>query len=286
MALAAPFKAPAAPKLAPNSGYGMLNPGTTNPAYPAVNTVNTPPPPPAAPAAPSFNYTDLLKNDPILGQALAGFNASGVTNQAQLQAGQARALIQRGLVPQGTLPGVSQIDPTTAALAAQNTKAGTSVEAGLQRGYTQTRQSNDASLAARGILRSGAYGQHAAEDLQGLNTGEYQADQATMDYLNGLYAGYQQQQQALQQSAVSASQDALNRIIAQIQAGQLAGGTAEPPAAPPAPVQWGLPPGQQAPDLQTPAVAQALANWTPPPPPTSFASARPTVTRNGVRVIS
>jgi hypothetical protein len=270
----------------------MLNPGTTNPAYPAVNTVNTPgttqTSTPAAPTT-SFNYTDLLKNDPILGQALAGFNASGVTNQAQLQAGQARALIQRGLVPQGTLPGVSQIDPTTAALAQQNTQAGTSVEAGLQRGYAQTRQANDASLAARGILRSGAYGQHAAEDLQGLNTGEYQADQATMDYLNGLYAGYQQQQQALQQSAVQSSQDALNRIIAQIQAGQLTGGTAEPPAPPPtpsAPVQWGLPPGQQAPDLQTPAVAQALANWTPPPPPTSFASARPTVTRNGVRVIS
>ena len=31
---------------------------------------------------------------------------------------------------------------------------------------------SDASLAARGILRSGAYGQHAAENLQGYNQGQ------------------------------------------------------------------------------------------------------------------
>jgi hypothetical protein len=190
-----------------------------------------------------IDYQALLANDPILGQTLAGYNAQGIQNQDQLVAGQQRALIQRGVVPTGNLPGVSGIDPTTAQLAAQNTAAGTSTQANLTRAYQQAQQGSDNSLAARGILRSGAYGQHAAENLQGYNQGGYQADQQLMDYLQGLYSGYLQQQQALRGQATTATTDAATRIFEMIKAGQISGGNSgggggnnnsTPPPPPPA----------------------------------------------------
>lgn len=262
-------RAVSAPKIAPNTGYNLLNPQPDITYNPNPNTnipysTNTPP-------TSSVNYQQLLANDPILGQALSGINASGIQNQGQLQAAQQRALIQRGTVPTSNLPGVSGIDATTAQLAAQNTQAGTSTQANLTRAYQQAQQTDYASLAARGLLRSGASGQHAAEDLQNYNQAGYSADQATTDYLQGLYSGYLQQQQALQSQGVSASNDALNRLIAQISAGQISGGA-------PAPTTAGLPPGVSLPAF-TPQQNADLAAWTPPSAPTSFAGATPLVTR-------
>jgi hypothetical protein len=227
----------ASPKIPANTAYGLLNPGTTIPGTTPTTYQTTTPPPPATS---SVDYGKLLAGDPILGQALAGINANGVTNQAQLQAAQQRALIQYGGTPAGPLPGGATIDPTTAQLAAQNTAAGTSTTANLSRAYQQAQQTDNASLAARGLLRSGAFGQHAAEDLQNYNQAGYQATGALTDYLQGLYSGYLQQQQALQAQSASASNDALNRIITQIQAGLISGGTPDtaetpPPAPTPAP---------------------------------------------------
>lgn len=214
--------------LAPNTGYGLLNPGTT-----AAPRVKAPGAPYVAPQvqndpatvtntqSPVDYYQSVLGGDPLLKQTLAGLNASGVTNQATLAAQQQRALIQRGLVPSGTLPGSPGIDATTAALAAQNTLAGTSTQAGLTRAYQTADQASVASEAARGMLRSGAYGQHAAENLQGFNQAGYTADQSLMDYLQGIYSGYLSQQQQLQSQATSASGDAYSRLIAQINAGQV-----------------------------------------------------------------
>lgn len=246
-------RAVSAPKIAPNAAYGLLNPGTTNPAYPAASTTASTP---APPATSSVNYQALLANDPILGQALAGFNASGIQNQAQLQAGQQRALVQYGSVPSGSLPGVSGIDPTTAALAAENTKAGTSTTANLTRAYQQATQTDNASLAARGMLRSGAFGQHAADDLQNYNQAGYQASQTLQDYLSGLYSGYLQQQQALQSQSVASSQDALNRLIAEITAGQISGGTTPAPQA--------TAPQQSAPAFVAPPVPQITQTYSAP----------------------
>jgi hypothetical protein len=236
--------------------------GVATPAAASPGAV-APPPPSSGP-----DYGALLANDPILGQALAGFNAQGVQNKAALTAQQQRALIQYGRVPSLDLSAYgASIDPTTAQLAAQNTAAGTSTVANLQRAYQLAQQGSDASLAARGMLRSGAYGQHSAENLQGYNTAGYQADQQLMDYLQGLYSGYLQQQQGLQSQGASATSDALSRLIQQIQAGQITGGQAPPPP----PQQWGLPPGQSAPDLSN----VDLSGWVPPAPPTSFTSAVP-----------
>jgi len=244
-------------------------------AAPNVKTPVTPPVTPAAPPAPApFNYGDLLKNDPILGQALAGINASGVQNQAGLNAAQQRALIQYGSVPSVSLPGVNQIDATTRQLAAENTQAGTSTTASLQKAYQQAQQGSDASLAARGLLRSGAYGQHAAENLQGYNQGQYQATNALTDYLQGIYSGYLQQQQTLQQSGVGATNDALNRIIQLIQAGYYTGGTAAPPppTAPPPPVTAPASSGYLSPAFQK-ALADAAVQLGHPVTPTDQGNA-------------
>lgn len=220
--------------LAPNSGYGLLNTGTTSapkvaapgPYTAAPTTATTTS---AAPAqAPIQNpqsqqqwYTDLLKNDPILGQQLSGYNASGVSNQAALNAAQQRALIQYGSVPGGALPGVTGIDQTTRDLADQNTAGGLSTLAKIRAGYQQADQASVASEAARGILHSGAYGQHAAENLLNYNQAQDTGTQTLLDYLSGLYNGYLQQQQTLQQQAASSQGDALSRIISQITTGQI-----------------------------------------------------------------
>lgn len=246
MALAAPFKSVPVARLAPpdsiagNSGYGGQY-ATSTPVAPAT---------PAVPASPStgsggLDYTTLLQNDPLLKQTLAGLNASGVSNQAGLQAAQQRALIQYGGVPSAaSLPGVTGIDQTTRDLAGQNTSAGLSTLAKLGQAHDLADQASVASEAARGVLRSGAYGQHAAENLLNYNQGQDTATQQLLDYLNGIYSGYLGQQQTLQGSAASASNDALTRLIAEIQAGLVTGGG---PPAPPV-----TPPPPPAPPLQAP----------------------------------
>lgn len=238
MALAAPFKSVPVARLAPpdsiagNAGYGGQYAATT-PVVPAT---------PALPASPStgsggLDYTTLLQNDPLLKQTLAGLNASGVSNQAGLEAAQQRALIQYGGVPSAaSLPGVTGIDQTTRDLAGQNTSAGLSTLAKLGQAHQLADQASVASEAARGILHSGAYGQHAAENLQTYNQGQDTATQQLLDYLNGVYSGYLGQQQTLQGSAAGASNDALTRLIAEIQAGLVTGGTnGTTPPPPPAP---------------------------------------------------
>lgn len=183
------------------------------------------------------DYESLLSGDTQLGAQNAAINAQGITNQAQLTAAQQRALVQYGSIPTGLSSSLSgdlsaATDPTTAALAQQATAGGVSTVAQLQKAYSNQTQSDNASLAARGLLNSGAYGQHANEDLSNYNIAGYQAQQSLSDYLNGLYSGYQTQQQALQQQSTQDVNDALTRIIDQINNGTVgagAGGITTPP---------------------------------------------------------
>ena len=221
-------------------------PSLTAPAAaPGTGANTTSPTTPSAPGV--VDYTTLLANDPILGQTLAGNKAQGIQNLAQLNAQRQRALIGFGRVPTaegaavGDLSGV--IDPTTAALATQNTRAGTSTVAQLLKAYQQKQESDTANLAARGILRSGAYNQHSTENLGGYNIASSQATGQLLDYLTGLYQGYLQQQQQLTGVGTQATNDAMARIIAQIQAGTLGAGgsTSSPATETPASVAAGIP---------------------------------------------
>lgn len=198
------------PQLSPSQVYSLYN--TTTPyVTPSGQTAA----PSSGPAVGSQEwYNQILANDPLLKQANANIAAGGVQNQAQLQAAQARALAQYGNVPSGSLPGVSEIDQTTRDLAAQNTAAGTSTYAQLQRALNVANQSSNASLAARGMLRSGAFGQHGAENLLNYNISQSGAVGKLMDYLQGLYSGYLSQQQQLEAQRQSAIQTALANWIA------------------------------------------------------------------------
>lgn len=185
--------------------------------------------PTAATATPAVDYAKLLGNDYGLIQSNANIGAQGLTDMAALNAARQRAIAQFGSVPgqttgTGDLSGA--IDETTRQLAEQATSSGVSTTAQLRKAYDTQRQSVNSNLAARGVLRSGAYGQHANEDLSNFNLASYQASQGLMDYLSGLYSGYQAQQQSLRDKQLQAENDALNRVIAQINAGQLTSGQA------------------------------------------------------------
>lgn len=250
----APVTPEQASVLGPIPGAGEYASGSQPDPFAGFNFQTVAAQQPSSPGGP-VDYQALLAGDPILGQTLAGYNAQGVQNMAQLTAAQQRALIQYGMVPAGQLPGVNGIDPTTQQLAEQNTTAGTSTVAALRRAYQQAQQGSDASLAARGILRSGAYGQHAAENLQGYTQAGYQSSQQLLDYLQGLYSGYLSQQQALQGQGVQATNDALARLIQQIQAGQIGAGAppSSAPSAPSAPYQP-PPPNPGGPPLYVPGM--------------------------------
>lgn len=181
---------------------------------------------------PQPNYDALTAGDPQLAATMAQINAQGVTNQAQLTAAQQAALIRYGRIPDtltSTLSGdlTPAVDDVTRGLADQSTASGFSTVAQLLKAYQNQQAGDTASLAARGLLHSGAYGQHQAEDLSNYNLAGANAQSTLMDYLNGLYSGYQTQQQALRTQATQAANDALQRQIAQIQAGQL-GAAANP----------------------------------------------------------
>ena len=234
--------------LGPMAGYNAVT-GTPLPGSAATPAPFTTPAAPAGSGG-TFNYTDLLKNDTLLNNTLSGLSAQGVADQAALRAGQQKAVIGFGQVPSAILadPTVaSAIDQTTRDLAQQNTQAGLSTAAKLKQAYDQATQAHVADEAARGMLRSGAYGQHSAEDLLGYNQAQDTATSQLLDYLNGLYTGYLQQQQALQGQATAASGDALNRIINEITAGLISGGSVNgggnttPAPAPPPPVSPSLP---------------------------------------------
>lgn len=204
---------------------------------PTATTATTPPGATAAPV----DYTTLLNNDPILGQSRSNIAAAGIGNQAQLTAARRAALASYGSVP-GNLTAAGNfgqdIDETTRQLAAQATSGGVSTIARLQRAYDLANQGDVANVAARGLLRSGATGQHLSDNLLGYNIAGYDAQQKLLDYLNGLWQGYQDQQQALQGQGVQAQADALSRLIEQIKAGLISGGgngggQTTAPAAPP-----------------------------------------------------
>lgn len=185
----------------------------------------------------SSDYQTQLQNDLILQQQLAGINAGSTAHAAQLAALRRQALAQFGQIPtnlNGTMTGDvnSDIDQTTRDLANTATQSGMSTVAQLQKAYQTQQEGDNSSLAARGMIRSGALGQHANLDLTAYQQSQGDATQKLLDYLSSAYQTYLGQQATDQSSAVDATNQALQRIIAQINAGYV-------PAAASAPVAYG-----------------------------------------------
>lgn len=171
------------------------------------------------------DYQAQLASDQTLQQALKAINDQSTANAAALTASRQRAVVDYGAVPASlgnpalTGDANADIDQQTRDLAAEATKGGVSTVARLQHAYDLTRQGHLNSLAARGMLRSGALGQHEGEDLLGYQQANYTAGQSLLDYLTGSYQNYLGLQSQGQQRASDATNAALQRIIAQINAG-------------------------------------------------------------------
>lgn len=175
----------------------------------------------------AIDFRTLLGSDPILRQALSGINAQTAASNASLDEQRRRYLVQYGGVPD-SLPGGYQIDPLTQQLAQQATQGGLSTLAQLQHAYNQAQSASVGDLAARGIIHSGAYGQHANENLYNYNVSQAQAQQQLFDTINGLRQNQLAQQQQAVQQGQDATQAGVDRIIAQINAGTIGGGGAPP----------------------------------------------------------
>lgn len=146
-------------------------------------------------------------------QQLGGFSAA---DAAALAAAQRRAVVQFGEYVPGNLdllgPNYTgNIDETTRRLAAENTQAGLSTVARLNRAHTDALRQITNVLAARGVLRSGQTGAEMGREQTNYTTAQYDSRQNLLDYLGGLQAGFaqaeQQRQWQLAQAAIAAQQN-------------------------------------------------------------------------------
>jgi hypothetical protein len=173
---------------------------------------------------------------------LAQINASGAGNQASLTGQQQQILGRLGeTIDPSRLPaGIAgrlgnlgaALTPELSGVVDAANQSGVSTLAQLARQYQRAQSASAGDLAARGIIRSGAYGQHAADNLHDYTLGQYQARQSALDALGGLQSSFTQQQQDLAGQAGSATNDALGRLTDQIRAGLVAPPTSAPGAAP------------------------------------------------------
>jgi hypothetical protein len=239
-------------------------------------------PPAPAPAAP--DYASIFANDPILKQLQANLAAQGISDAASRASARQQALIQFGEVPNfaqsATDLGLgdsfnTDINPSIAALANQNTAAGTSTYANLNHAYqTQVRQIKQA-LAAKGLLSSGETGYELGNAQHTYNQGLYDDTNKLLSYLTGVQQSYNTAQQNAQSQLYQGSNDAYNRAVAEAQAGTL---PTPPPAAgsggsgtgsggtpPPADHSLATAPGASYGSVVTPgAIQRAIAGATQP----------------------
>lgn len=206
-----PYERPATPVTKPGQKAVKKKPAPTNSA------ANQP-----APVQP--DYAALLSSDPILQQAIGAINAQGVKDQADVTAQRRQALIGYGGVPEGAGVGDDVADPATRQLAQQSTEAGLSTLARLKHGYEQNQGGDISSLAARGMLHSGAFRQHSMENLLGYQTSTADAQQDLLSRLSGISGAFRDRQQGRADSVGKESGSALQRLTGMIGAGAIGAG--------------------------------------------------------------
>jgi hypothetical protein len=235
------------PLLQPGPLPGVI-PGAPTVTHPSLSTPSptlsaTNPTPAPTPAAPP-DYRSLILNDPIYKQQIAAFSADAVQAAAERKANIDQALIHFGQIPNLTSAisglGLSpssdlfqslgqDVDAATVKAAQGLTSAGLSTVARLQTGHTTALDNLMNTLAARGIVRSGATG--VGTDLENKNYigAQYDARQALLSYLSGVQAAWAQAQSTNLHGQAQAASDAAARAAA----GQPPVGTSAQPATPP-----------------------------------------------------
>lgn len=201
------------------------------------------------------DYRALLARDPILQGLLRQLSGAGVENTQGLIGAERQLYGRLGEAPDlntpyfRSLPQQLQehlravITPELQGIIGQSNQAGLSTLAQLQRQYGQAQSGTIGSLAGRGILHSGALGQHSNENLYNLTLGQYQARQSALDALGQAQQRYLGQQRELAGQAAQGTQEALGRIGQQINAGLIGYGNAPQPSAPhyPSPARFDIP---------------------------------------------
>jgi hypothetical protein len=266
--LAAPHPATLSSALAPyqasntvgaaaaNSGYqGIVN------AFPSSVVATGPSSPGGVAATPAIAGSDYSQQvADLVAPTARAVSAQGVTNLANLSAQRRQAIAQFGYVPanlSGQLQGDvnADVNDETRGLADAATASGVSTYAQLQKAYHDQQSSDWANLAARGMVHSGAAGQHAQADLLAYNQGYEGSMQKLMDALQGYYQTYLTAQATGQQSLADATSTALQQIVAQIQAGQYQSPVAATPYQPPVEPSVASVPASTPPPLVKTAVA-------------------------------
>jgi hypothetical protein len=180
---------------------------------------------------------------------LAALNAEQ-TGIAQLDAADRKARIAAivGFGDPGLAQafGISDVDPLTAAMTLQNTQAGNSTLAQLQRSRDLTQANTVNQLAAHGLVRSGDLGWRTGQNQQDYATSLYNAQQGVLDTLAQSARDTALQKQQLHTNTVNALTGAYNTYIAN-------------------PQFYGMAQGTTPPVTQTPAATPVTPVTTPPP---------------------
>jgi hypothetical protein len=188
----------------PGAQRGAFLPGTGGAPFPGLPaTGGAGAAPPGAPGAVGGGqqpfdigallgqYTDLINNDPILGQLRQSTAADAASDLATSQANIRSALINFGDVPSGLTDfSTGAVDDNTRNLASQNTTAGLSLLARLTKQAADAKRTGINQLAARGALRSGESGHFLQEHQLSTTQARTDATQTLLQYLAGVQAAY------------------------------------------------------------------------------------------------
>ncbi len=193
-------------------------------------------------ATPDLSYLSdpswLLGHDSIYAQAMQNYQAQLDADKANLSSVLNQLLINYGFVPDlgsiasklgisgdnlGALLGA--LDPHTAALAQENTKAGTSILGRLGNANSVANASITGALAGRGLLDSGDAGFRLGQQNLRYSQGMYDAFQSLMKSIGGGEQSYATDVNKIMGQETSAADQAYQRQLQQI---INAGGAASP----------------------------------------------------------
>lgn len=227
-------------------------------APPAEAPQDQPGPSPVAAALASNPF----QTDPGYLAALAAEQAGSQQLDAALKAAREQAIVQFG-DPSLAQAGGFDLDPLTAAAAQQNTQAGNSTLAQLQRQRDLNQQTIQNQLAAHGIIRSGDLGYKTGQNQQNYGTELYNAQQGVLSGLAGQAQNTLAQKQGLRGSTTQALTSAYNTYVQNPQfwgaAGDQAAQTAAANANAVEPVTAALSPNNRAGPLGAGPVVSRLA---------------------------
>ena len=179
--------------------------------------------------APAFDLEALLRNNPmLLGQfRQLGWDWNGPTGAGQLQQSllPTQEAYNQALINYGAIPEGMNVADSVRGSALDATRGGLSQLAQAAHAYQLANSQSTGAVGARGLGRSGAIGQHLMENLHGLNVNNATLQANLMNTLGGI----RQQQAGLASTAMgqaqTATNDAMQRIVAQIQNSTIASPT-------------------------------------------------------------